>query len=67
MDGKEEMERLEQLMTVEQVCLYLGVSRDTWDKWRSKGTGPKARRLPNGSLRVREEDLAAWFEQLVAA
>lgn len=54
-------------MTVEQVCEYLVVSRDTWDKWRTKGTGPKARRLPNGSLRVAEEDLAVWVEELVAA
>jgi excisionase family DNA binding protein len=61
------MARLERLMTVEQVCEYLGVSRDTWDKWRTKGTSPKARRLPNGSLRVSEDDLAVWVEELVAA
>ena len=54
-------------MTVEQVCDYLEVSRDTWDKWRSKGTGPQARRLPNGSLRISEDDLAAWVDELVAA
>jgi len=61
------MARLERLMTVEQVCDYLEVSRDTWDKWRSKGTGPQARRLPNGSLRITEDDLAAWVDELVAA
>ena len=54
-------------MTVEQVCDYLEVSRDTWDKWRAKGTGPRARRLPNGSLRISEDDLAVWVDDLVAA
>ena len=61
------MARLERLMTVEQVCDYLEVSRDTWDKWRAKGTGPRARRLPNGSLRISEDDLAVWVDDLVAA
>ena len=60
------MKKLERLMTVNEVCDYLEVSRDTWDKWRSKGKGPRARRLPNGSLRVTEEDLSEWVDELVA-
>ena len=49
------------LLSVAEVCDHLSVSKDTWAKWRAKGTAPAAIRLPNGSLRVSVEDLDAWL------
>ena len=40
----------------------LGVTRSTWNKWRGRGDTPRVVKLPNGSLRIRECDLAAWVE-----
>lgn len=51
-------------LSVEQVCDTLGVSRSTWDKWVSKGCAPRAKRLPNGSLRVFHRWLDEWLEAL---
>lgn len=53
----------ETLLTVPDIIEYLQISRSTWDKWRQNGTAPRAIRLPNGTLRVRESDFAAWLEQ----
>ncbi len=54
-------------LKVADVITLLGVSRDTWDKWRAKGAGytPPARRLPNGELRIDERDLEAWMDDLL--
>jgi excisionase family DNA binding protein len=48
------------LMTVDDVCAYLGVTRSTWAKWRARGVTPPVIRLYNGSLRVRRSDLEGW-------
>jgi len=56
---------VEALLSVDEVCARLGISRSTWDKWRGRGVGPEVLRLPNGSLRVRESRLDAWLEQQV--
>ena len=55
------MELSSRLLTVAETCDYLGVTRDTWTKWRAKGTSPAAIRLPNGSLRIPAEELASWL------
>jgi len=56
---------LPQLLTVIEVCDYLGETKDTWAKWRAKGTGPRAIRLPNGSLRISETELDKWLTKRV--
>ena len=57
-----EVTAMDDLLTVEEVCRRLGVSADTWYKWRARRITPKLIRLPNGSYRVRTKDLAAWLE-----
>jgi predicted DNA-binding transcriptional regulator AlpA len=49
------------LLTIPQVCDYLGVSRSTWQKWRARRIGPAAIRLPNGELRIRQDELGSWL------
>jgi predicted DNA-binding transcriptional regulator AlpA len=53
---------MEALLSVDDVCRALELPRSTWDKWRAKRVGPRVIKLPNGSLRVRPSDLAAWLE-----
>lgn len=52
------------LLTAKDLIEMLGVSRDTFDKWRHSGRGPTAYRLPNGKLRFRRSDVEKWFEGL---
>lgn len=56
---------IDPLLTVTDVLEILGVTRNTFDKWRRSGRGPAAYRLPNGSLRFRKSDVEAWFEDLL--
>ena len=58
------MEGKRVLMSVAEVCDYLGVARDTWDKWRCKGRSPRALRLPNGELRIDARELDVWLDEL---
>lgn len=51
-------------LTVDEVCERIGISRSTWDKWRARRTGPPCKRLPNGSLRCREDHLDRWLDEL---
>ncbi len=45
----------------------LKISRSTWDTWLVTGRTPHAIKLPNGQLRVREDDFEEWLERLPAA
>lgn len=54
-------------ITLEDACQRLGVSRHTMAKWRARGVGPTFKKLPNGSLRIRQSDLDAWEQQLPEA
>jgi len=52
-----------QWLTVEEVCDELRVSRRSWDRWRERGDGPRAKRLGgNGSIRIRRDWLDEWVE-----
>lgn len=59
-------------LTVEQALAELNegvppeerIARSTWQKWRARGKGPKAIRLPNGKLRIRRSDFDAWLASL---
>lgn len=48
-------------LTVQEVCDLLRISRATFYGWRRPGRGPRCVKLPNGALRVREDDLEAWL------
>jgi len=57
----------ETLLTVNQVCAYLGITRSTWYRWRSIGHGPPT--VPIGPptaarkriVRVRRADLMEFI------
>ncbi len=53
------------LLTVDAICEELGISEDTWAKWRKDGRGPRMHRLPNRQLRCRRSTLAEWLDTLL--
>ena len=48
-------------LTVGEVCADLQIAQSTFYEWRTKGTGPRCIKLPNGQLRIRRADLEAWL------
>jgi predicted DNA-binding transcriptional regulator AlpA len=51
-------------LTVKEVCEFLGISKSTFYKWRQLNIAPQTKRLPNGDLRIREDWLGAFLENL---
>ncbi|MBO3744903.1 helix-turn-helix domain-containing protein [Streptosporangiaceae bacterium NEAU-GS5] len=51
-------------MTVSEILTELKITRRTWQHWRAIGKAPKAKRLPNGKLRILREDYETWLESL---
>jgi predicted DNA-binding transcriptional regulator AlpA len=49
---------------VAEVCAELGIARSTFYDWRQARKAPRCIRLPNGDLRVREDDLEKWLDGL---
>ena len=49
-------------LSVGEVCADLQIAQSTFYEWRTKGTGPRCIKLPNGQLRVRRTDLEAWLD-----
>lgn len=45
----------------------LGITRASWYRWRNRGVGPKAHRLPNGHLRVRRSELESFLREMEEA
>ena len=54
----------DELMTVKAFCRTVGVSPDTFYRWRQLGKAPAAFPLPNGSLRIAMSDYRAWLGSL---
>jgi predicted DNA-binding transcriptional regulator AlpA len=50
-------------LTVSQVCAELQIAQSTFYEWRTKDTGPRCIKLPNGQLRIRRTDLEAWLDK----
>ena len=50
------------LMTTDQLCEFLQVSRRTVATWRAQHTGPAYFRLGN-SVRYRPDDVDAWLSR----
>lgn len=44
------------VMTVDEFCAAMKVSKDTFYHWRKVGTAPVCHRLPNGELRISHSD-----------
>jgi Helix-turn-helix domain len=53
------------LLSVYAICEELGISEDTWAKWRKDGRGPQMNRLPNRQLRCRRSTLNSWLDTLL--
>jgi predicted DNA-binding transcriptional regulator AlpA len=53
--------RLVEALTIPEVLAELKVSRSTFYDWRAKKKAPPCYKLPNGDLRVRRDDLDAWW------
>lgn len=49
------------MLTLTELCDELQISRSTFYDWRAKGKGPRCLTLPNGSLRIRRNDLENWL------
>lgn len=49
-------------LTVEALCQELNISRRTFYEWRAKNRAPRCIKLPNGELRIRQDDLDDWLE-----
>lgn len=50
------------MLTIEELCDELQISRSTFYDWRQKGRAPRCVRLPNGALRIRRTDFTAWLD-----
>ncbi|MBE8519430.1 helix-turn-helix domain-containing protein [Amycolatopsis sp. H6(2020)] len=51
----------EDLLTVDEVCATLRVTRSTFNDWRAKQCAPPCVRLPNRQLRFRRSALERWL------
>jgi excisionase family DNA binding protein len=52
-----------ELMTTQEVCEVLKISRDTLYEWREVNSGPPAFKLPNGQLRFPVDEFRSWLDQ----
>ncbi|WP_350310784.1 helix-turn-helix transcriptional regulator [Amycolatopsis sp. RTGN1] len=51
----------EDLLTVDEVCARLRITRSTFNDWRAKRCAPPCVRLPNRQLRFRRSALERWL------
>lgn len=56
------IERARDKLTLAEVCAELGISRSTFYDWRAKRKAPRCITLPNGSLRIRRDELDRWLD-----
>lgn len=54
-------------LTNDDICTILNISPRTLEKWRARDKGPQMLRLPNGTLRTREDWFQAWLDELPGA
>ncbi|GAA1525853.1 helix-turn-helix domain-containing protein [Streptomyces albidochromogenes] len=57
----------EEMLTIPQVIEEIGVPRATFYRWRQLRKGPKAIKLPNGSVRIKRSELERWMRALEEA
>jgi hypothetical protein len=57
------VEILPEAFSVEQFCVFAGISYDTWQKLRKRGEGPREIRVGN-SPRVLRTDAHEWLQSL---
>jgi excisionase family DNA binding protein len=54
----------DELLTLDQVAAELKISREALYRWRRRGAGPPAIRLPGGTVRIRRSALTGWLQDL---
>ncbi|MFD0545640.1 helix-turn-helix domain-containing protein [Streptomyces mexicanus] len=52
------------MLTISEVVKEIGVPLSTFHRWRQLRKGPKAIKLPNGSVRIRRSELDRWIATL---
>ncbi|MFI1440924.1 helix-turn-helix transcriptional regulator [Streptomyces fructofermentans] len=57
----------DEMLSIDQVIAEIGVPRATFYRWRQLRKGPKAIKLPNGSVRIRRSELERWIQTLEEA
>lgn len=57
----------DEMLTISQVIAEIGVPLSTFYRWRQTRKGPKAIKLPNGSVRIRRSELERWIAALEEA
>lgn len=57
----------DEMLTIPQVVEEIGVPLATFYRWRQLRKGPKAIKLPNGSVRIRRSELERWIATLEEA
>jgi excisionase family DNA binding protein len=51
-------------LTVDEVCRIVKIGRRTFERYLSRGTGPRIKRLAgNGTIRIRRDWLDEWMEE----
>ncbi|WP_327324686.1 helix-turn-helix domain-containing protein [Streptomyces sp. NBC_01210] len=51
-----------QMLKLGEVLEEIDMSRAAFYRMRARGQAPQLRKLPNGQIRVRRQDLDAWWE-----
>ena len=54
----------DELLTIEEVIAELRVPRSIFFRWREQGIGPRAMKLPSGTVRIRRAALDEWLRGL---
>lgn len=63
---REGMTELPELLTIPQLCEYLGVPVSTVYLWRTRNQGPRGFRVGK-QVRFRADDVLAWLEERARA
>jgi excisionase family DNA binding protein len=51
-------------LTVDEVCRIVKIGRRTFERYLSRGTGPRIKRMAgNGTIRIRRAWLDDWMEE----
>lgn len=51
-------------LTVDEFCRIVKIGRRTFERYMSRGTGPRVKRLAgNGSIRIKRDWLYEWMEE----
>lgn len=59
--------RSDEWLTVDEVCQIVKIGRRTFERYLSRGTGPRVKRIAgNGPIRIRRDWLDEWMEEGVA-